>query len=290
MNIGNPRHKEFDHPESLQQFRGKTLAVIGCGKLGGALVRSLVRTLFTEPDRVLACDVSQAALEPLSRECGVQTTADSGSAVSNADFVILATKPQGIEAALREMLPALQQKKSKPILISVAAGVSLGKIREVLADNARLVRAMPNVGCLIGCGMTGVFSESAEVGQMACALFKSVGFAIPLAKEEDLDAVTGLSASGPAFVITFIEALAEGGVKMGLSREEALLLASHTVAGAAALVLESGRSPAQLRELVATPGGTTLAGLEVLDRGALRQTVIAAVEASTLRAGELLVK
>lgn len=246
----------------------------------------LLRNGLTTPDRLAVSDPLASRREFLSRTFGVAVTADNQAAVRGADIVVLCVEPQVLDEVLRELAPALA---SHPLIISVAAGYPLSRMRHHLLTATRLIRAMPNTPSTIGEGVTAMslaLDMSSEDRETARQLFESVGIAV-VVEERLLDAVTGLSGSGPAYVFAMIEALADGGVLAGLPRSTAQLLAAHTVAGAAGMVLEQGEHPAVLKDRVASPGGTTISGLNQLERGKLRATLMSAVEAATQRSQEL---
>ena len=229
-----------------------------------------------------------------ARTASIRSRANTGSAasannralVAESDVIILAVKPQIMATVLREIAPAVDGKK---LIISVAAGVATRTLREHLGKPARLIRVMPNTPALILEGVTAIArAEGLEAGDIEIAqeLFGAVGRVVVL-DEDHLDAVTGLSGSGPGYIAIVIEALADGGVKMGLDRATAMTLATQTVLGSAKLILETGMHPGQLKDMVASPGGTTIAGIAALEDGGIRRTFIRAVERATLRSREL---
>ena len=261
------------------------IAVLGAGKMGGTLVHSL-RASGHPADLIVATGRRADLLERLHASEGVQTTTDNLEAVRGADLIFLCVKPQGLEALLQEIRSELT---SDQLVVSIAAGVDTARIEEQLDSGVPVVRAMPNTPSRVGEGMTVVSrgrSASAEHLAAARAVFATMGRALEL-EEQHLDAVTGLSASGPAFVYIIIEALAEGGVKVGLPRTVATELASQACLGAAKMVLETGKAPAQLKDDVTTPAGCTMDGILELEAGGLRVTLIKAVVEATRRAGEL---
>ncbi|ODT44162.1 MAG: pyrroline-5-carboxylate reductase [Nitrospira sp. SCN 59-13] len=265
---------------------GRQIGFVGGGNMAEALVAGLLRKGLTTPDRLVVSDPLASRRELLNRTFGVIVTADNQPAVRGADIVVLCVEPQVLDDVLRELAPSLE---SNPLMISVAAGYPLSRMRHVLPAATRLIRAMPNTPSTIGAGVTAMSPApdvTTEDLETARQLFESVGIAV-LVEERLLDAVTGLSGSGPAYVFAMIEALADGGVLAGLPRSTAQLLAAHTVAGAAGMVLEQGEHPAVLKDRVASPGGTTIAGLNQLEQGKLRATMMSAVEAATQRSQEL---
>ena len=260
------------------------IGFIGSGRMASALLEGILRAGIAPTPDIAITDKIPAAAEELARRTGVQARASNGEVAAGAGALILCVKPGDVPSALREA-----GDLTGKLLVSIAAGVPLRRLREWATGSPRLIRVMPNTPALIGKGAAayatadGVTAEDIEVAER---IFGAVGIVIRV-KEELLDAVTGLSGSGPAFVYTVIEALADGGVLMGLPRDSALRLASQTVLGAAAMALETGLHPAQLRDQVTSPGGTTIAGLEALEEAGLRSALIGAVRAATERSGEL---
>ncbi len=265
---------------------GGQIAFVGGGNMAEALLAGLLRKGLTTPDHLVVSDPVSARREWLGRHFGVVVTADNQAAVRGADIVVLCVEPQVLDEVLFELAPSLD---SHPLLISVAAGYPLSRVQVTLAGATRLVRAMPNTPSAIGDGVTALslaHGLSASDRQAAEQVFESVGTVV-VVEERLMDAVTGLSGSGPAYVFAMIEALADGGVLSGLPRATAQQLAAQTVAGAARMVLEQGEHPAVLKDRVASPGGTTIAGLSRLEQGRLRATLMSAVEAATQRSQEL---
>lgn len=256
------------------------IAFIGSGNMATALIRGLLRVGAARPEEVIAADPHPEQLERLSGEFGIATVADNREAASSADIVVLSIKPQAMNAALEAIAPAIDGSK---LVISIAAGVPIARIAEQLGPQTRIVRAMPNSPALIGAGATALSAGSqASQADLARArtLFDSVGMTVTVG-EELLDAVTGLSGSGPAYIFLIIEALADAGVKMGLPRQSALNLTVQTLLGSARMLQETGLHPAQLKDQVTSPGGTTSVGLHTLEAGGLRTTLINAVENAT---------
>ncbi|HKM84057.1 MAG TPA: pyrroline-5-carboxylate reductase [Candidatus Acidoferrum sp.] len=265
----------------------KTLAVLGTGKLGSILLRAYLKQGLFAPKRVTATVRHEEKAVALAKELGVSGTTDNRKAVHGADIVLLAVKPQVVGDVLKEIAPELGKDT---LIISVAASVPTTYIEQRAGAKTPVVRAMPNTCSAVGCGMTGICRgahASAEHLEIAKAMFNAVGRTV-VVDEKNMDAVTGLSASGPAFAYIILESLAEAGVKVGLPRDIATLLASQTMKGAASVVLETGDHPALLKDAVTTPAGCTIDGILELEEGKLRVTLIKAVVKATQRAGELL--
>jgi pyrroline-5-carboxylate reductase len=262
------------------------LGVIGCGKMGTALVEGAIRSGAVAAADVVGVDPIQGARDHFAKSTGAVASTEI-PALAGADVILLCTKPHDVAAALRETSAATN---GKPLLvISIAAGITLDSLEMTASANHRIIRAMPNTPALVGKGAAGYCLGSRatrEDADVARQLLGSVGLAVEV-PERLIDAVTGLSGSGPAYVYLVIEALADGGVRMGLPRADALRLAAQTVFGAAAMVLETGEHPAVLKDMVTSPGGTTIAGLAELERQGLRFALIDAVTAATRRATEL---
>ena len=270
-----------------RKLSGQKLAILGAGKLGGILLRAYLKQKLFSPKRVSATVLHGDKAATLSKGFGVRVTSDNRKAVAEADIVLLCTKPQVIREVLEEIRPHVGEKA---LVISVAASVPTSYIEQHLDPNVPVVRAMPNTCSAVGCGMTGICRgahAAAEHLEVARAMFDAVGRTV-VVEEKDMDAVTGLSASGPAFAYIILESLAEAGVKVGLPRDVATLLAAQTMKGSASVVLETGDHPALLKDAVTTPAGCTIDGILELEEGKLRVTLIKAVVKATQRAGELL--
>ncbi|HET6304480.1 MAG TPA: pyrroline-5-carboxylate reductase [Myxococcota bacterium] len=268
---------------------GQRVGFLGAGAMAQALATGLVRA-GVPAGQMVASDPEPARRAALAAGPGVRAVADNAEVVEASDLVVLAVKPGVVGSALRalEVLPAAA--RLRPLWVSIAAGVALATLEERLPRGARVVRAMPNTPSLVGAGATAFVanaSASEADRRLARALFESVGIVWEAPSEDLLDAVTGLSGSGPAYVCVFLEALADAGVRMGLPREAAYALSFQTVLGTARLAQETGRHPADLKDQVTSPGGTTIAGLERLEAGGLRAAVHAAVAAATERSREL---
>lgn len=262
------------------------LGLIGCGKMGGALLRGVEQALGKGALSATLSDVVPTAAEGLKKSLACKARcASPAETAASADVVLLAVKP----GDLKTLCESLAGLKGNRLYLSIAAGVSLADLESWLGGGARVIRAMPNTPALVGAGAAAFAAgrrATTKDRALASKILGSVGSADEV-PEKLLDAVTGLSGSGPAYVFTVIEALADGGVLMGLPRATALRLAAQTVAGAAQLVLESGRHPATLRDEVTSPGGTTIAGLEQLESNGLRNALIQAVRKAAERSREL---
>jgi pyrroline-5-carboxylate reductase len=264
----------------------KSLGLIGAGRMGEALVRGLLGAGILNARQVLASDPADSALEQLKQQTAVKVTSRNADVAKQSEIVLIAVKPDVMKAVLQEIRPFVSKDQ---LVISIAAGITLKAIEESLDQGCRVVRVMPNTPCLVGASAA-AFSlgknATSDDARLVKTLFETVGLAVQV-QEKHLDAVTGLSASGPAYVFLMIEALSDGGVKMGLSRSVATQLAAQTVFGSAKMVLEMQKHPAELKDLVTSPGGTTIAGLHALENRAFGAALIDAVEAATRRAKEL---
>lgn len=261
----------------------KTIGFMGGGNMAAALIKGLLHSKLVDAEHIVVSDVKPERLEQLRAAHGIRTTADNHELVRGVDVLVIAVKPQIVDKALGAIG---QEVSAQTLVISVAAGVPIEALESRLASGTRCIRAMPNTPAIVLAGATAIAAGThATDADMATAkrLFDAVGKTAVL-DETLLDAVTGLSGSGPAYVMLIIEALADGGVKMGLHRDTALLLAAQTVYGSAKLLLETGEHPGRLKDQVTSPGGTAIAGLHTLESGALRKTLIDAVEAASLRA------
>src|ERR671935_1465018 len=265
---------------------GKTIAFLGAGNMAEALVKGLLRAKVAEPGEILCTDRRAERGPELKERYGVRFTTSNREATERAEIVVLSVKPQVMNKLLDEIAPVLDQKK---LVISIAAGVPIAAIERKVGHGVRIVRTMPNTPALVGAGATalvaGAHATDDDLAQ-AKALFDAIGKTV-VVDEPLLDAVTGLSGSGPAYIFLVIEALSDAGVKVGLPRYTALKLAAQTVLGAAHLLIETQAHPGQLKDQVTSPGGTAIAGLHTLEAGGLRTTLINAVEAATRRAREL---
>ncbi|HWD93979.1 MAG TPA: pyrroline-5-carboxylate reductase [Verrucomicrobiae bacterium] len=263
-----------------------TIGFLGAGKMATALARGFIRAGLATPKQVIASDVNESARMAFAKETGAKTTASNPEVAKFADVLILAVKPDQVAGVLSEIRDHFSEKH---LLLSIAAGVTLARLEAGLGADARVIRVMPNTPALVGASATGFAlgkSAASEDADIATKLFSSVGVAFQV-KESLLDAVTGLSGSGPAYVYLFIESLSDGGVAAGLPREVATRLAAQTVLGAAKMVLETGQHPGALKDMVTSPGGTTIEGLHELEKGKLRGTVMSAVRAASEKSKKL---
>ncbi|MFI5224051.1 MAG: pyrroline-5-carboxylate reductase [Nitrospirales bacterium] len=261
------------------------IAFIGGGQMAEAMIGGLLSGQVCSAESIWAADPVAERRDRLKSQFGIRVGSSNSEAVAWADVIVLAVKPQMLPAVLSELGPML----AHAFVISIVAGVTIRTIAEQTGSATKVVRVMPNTPALIREGMTALApgaGVSDDDVRLVRTIFEAVGLVV-LVEERMMDAVTGLSGSGPAYVFQAIEALADGGVMMGLPRQTAELLAAQTVLGAARLVLESGVHPAQLKDRVASPGGTTIAGLHQLEQGGFRATLMAAVEAATTRSKEL---
>ncbi|MDR1839664.1 MAG: pyrroline-5-carboxylate reductase [Treponema sp.] len=262
------------------------IACIGSGNMGFALMKNSCRD-----NEIFFTDADKAKAQKVADSLGAKVSASNIEAVQNADFVFLAVKPQVMPQVLAEVSPAAKKRAdlSPPVFVSMAAGWSIDKIQTAMGAKLPVTRIMPNTPALIGKGMIAL-AYSPEVPARKIEELKKIldgAGTVDLLDERYLDAVTGLSGSGPAFVYLFIEALADGGVRAGLPRDKALSYAAQTVLGSAAMVQETGKHPGELKDMVTSPGGTTIAGIAALENGMFRGTVMKAVEAAWRRAVEL---
>ncbi len=265
---------------------GRRIGFLGAGAMASALINGLLHSKSVEPSQIRASDVKAARLAELAKTYGIETTTDNAALVRWSNLLVVAVKPQIVDRVLPVIADHLTEGT---LVVSIAAGVPIEVFEATLGPGARVVRSMPNTAAIALAGATAISAGShASEADMAVAqaLFEAVGRCAVL-DESLLDAVTGLSGSGPAYIMLMIEALADGGVKVGLGRDTALLLAAQTVYGAAKLQLETGEHPGRLKDMVTSPGGTAIAGLHTLESGGLRRTLIDAVESAARRSAEL---
>jgi len=265
----------------------KKIGLIGAGNMANALMDGLLRSGSTKAENIICSDANERQLETAQKKFNVATTTDNIEVINKADIIIYAIKPQIMASVLKETAAHLDMSK---LIISIAAGVPLAAIESLLKKDLRLIRVMPNVAVAVREGATAIAAgdhATEEDVKLAMAIFNSVGKSIFLKENYLMDAVTGLSGSGPAYIFMIVDALADAGVKVGLSRKDAQLLASQTILGAAKLLLETEAHPGQLKDSVTSPGGTSIVGLHTLEKGGLRTTLIDAVEAATNRSKDL---
>jgi pyrroline-5-carboxylate reductase len=263
-----------------------SIGFIGAGKMATALAQGWVKAGLCTPARMIASDALPAAREAFARDVGARTVESNLDVVARAGVVVLAVKPDQVLAVARGLRSSLA---NHPLLVSIAAGVPLARLQEAAGDNARLVRVMPNTPALVGeCAAAYALGPAATEAdaELTQRLFSAVGVAYRV-KEPLLDAVTGLSGSGPAYAFLMIEALSDGGVAAGLPRDAAIRLAAQTLIGAGRLVLETGLHPGALKDMVTSPGGTTIEGLHELERAGVRGALMTAVRAAANKARTL---
>ena len=262
------------------------LGFLGAGKMATALARGFIHAGLAAADSILASDPYEAARNAIAKDAGIKTTAANAEVLKFASVIVLAVKPDQVNDVLAE---ARAHFTEKHLLISIAAGVTLARMEAALPAGARVIRVMPNTPALVGASASALASgksATAEDAQLALKLFSSVGVALQV-KESLLDAVTGLSGSGPAYAFLMIEALSDGGVAAGLPRDIATRLAAQTLLGSAKLLLETGQHPGALKDMVTSPGGTTIEGLHELEKAGVRGALINAVRAATDKSKKL---
>jgi len=263
-------------------LRNKQVGFVGSGNMGEALIRGLLHGHLCRPDQILCSDVRAEKLKWIRDQYGVKGTSHNPEVIKQSNIIILAVKPQIMKPVVSEIAKYLDFSK---LVISIAAGVSLDAIESCAMRELKLIRVMPNICVSVREGVSAIAAgkhAQKEDLMTAKTIFDSVGKSLFI-DEYLLDAVTGLSGSGPAYIFLIIDALADAGVKVGLSRDDALILASHTVLGAAKMMIETGEHPGKLKDLVTSPGGTAIAGLHTLEAGGMRTTLINAVEVATQR-------
>ncbi|KPJ58252.1 MAG: hypothetical protein AMJ42_03610 [Deltaproteobacteria bacterium DG_8] len=262
------------------------IGFIGVGNMGEALIRGILKAKLLSPQNVYASDIRESRLQQLQRDCGITTFKYNKEIALKTRIIVLAVKPQNMEEVLKEIAPVVNKKH---LIISIAAGISTSYISRHFNNEIPIIRVMPNTPALIQEGASAL-AKGKDVTENdlenAQKLFVSVGKTV-VVDESLMDAVTGLSGSGPAYFFLFIEALTDAGVKVGLPRSVALLLSTQTCLGAARMIFETGEHPAKLRDIVTSPGGTTLSGLNAMEKGNLRKIIMDAVESATRRSKEL---
>ena len=263
------------------------LGFLGAGNMGEAMIRGVLAAKLHQPKRVVVFDAAPGRGDDLRERYGISVAASAGELFKACDIVVVAVKPQALDAALSGIPKASARGKT---FVSVVAGARVERFVRALGEGARVVRTMPNTPAQVGMGSTGIFFppdvDEATRGKVR-ALFSSFGAVAEVPREELLDVVTALSGSGPAYAFLFLEALADGAVRAGMGRQEAILLAASTLEGAARMVRQTGKHPAELKDMVMSPGGTTAAGVAALERGSFRATVMDAVMSAWQRCREL---
>jgi pyrroline-5-carboxylate reductase len=263
-----------------------TIAFLGAGNMGEALIRGLLSSDAIAPEQLRASDRRPDRLDELAERYKIETSTDNREVIKGADVVVLAVKPQILDSVLAEID---QDMDPSTLVISIAAGVDIKHMEANLASGVRVIRTMPNVASLVAEGATAIAAGShAREDDLVLAqrIFDSVGMTV-VVEEALMDSVTGLSGSGPAYIFLVVEALSDAGVKVGLSRWDAQALAAQTVLGAAKLIIDTGEHPGRLKDMVCSPGGTAIAAVHTLEQGGLRTTLIDAVETATRRSREL---
>ena len=274
-------------------LKNKKISLIGTGNMGEALLSGLISSGSSDPKNITCTDIRENRLKSIQEKYGVHTTTDNIKAVEASEIIIYAVKPQIIASVLRETASCLDMSK---LIISIAAGVPLAAIESCLNKKLRLIRVMPNIAAFVKESASVIAAggnATEEDIKLSLAIFESMGRSIFLKENILMDAITGLSGSGPAYIFLIVDAMADAGVKVGLSREDALFLSSQTVLGAAKLLLETKEHPGRLKDMVTSPGGTAIAGIHTLEKGGLRTTLINAVEVATKRSkqlGEIMIK
>lgn len=265
----------------------KKIAFIGGGRMGEALIKGVLESKLYGKDNISVSDTSAERLDFLKKSYGLKTFGDNREMIAEANIILLCVKPQGIDKVLENIADMCGLNK---LIISIAAGITIAAIKNWLpGEKGRVIRVMPNTPAMIGEGMSAISGSQGVTDEdiaEAMAIFGAVGKAV-VVKEEMMDAVTGLSGSGPAFIYMVIESMADAGVKLGLARDVANLLAAQTVKGAAEMALNSGRHIGELRDMVVSPGGTTIAGLYALEKKGLKEAMMSAVEEAAKRSMEL---
>ncbi len=266
---------------------GKIVGIIGGGNMGEVMIRGLIQSGKIKETDILVSDVNQDRLAYISKTYGVRIAPSNAKLVDQASIIIIAVKPQNIDDLLEELASSSHEGH---LFISIVAGVTTDKLAAKMHHRSGIIRVMPNAPASVLAGIAAICpgrNASAADLQRAVSIFECVGRTVIIRNESLMDVVTGLSGSGPAFVFLVIESLSDAGVQLGISRKESSLLAAQTVYGAAKMLLETGRHPSELKDIVATPGGTTFAGLKMLEKGNFRSTIMEAVEAATARSREL---
>jgi pyrroline-5-carboxylate reductase len=270
----------------LEIMLSKKIGILGVGNMGSAFIRGFLVKDLVEASYVFVYDIDESKIAPIQEQFGVQVASDEIDLLSKVDILILAVKPQVLPEVMEKIA---QEVTSDHTIISIAAGIPIATIKKFLTNYAAVVRVMPNTPAMIGEAISAYSSEeslSAEIKEEIECLLGACGQMIEV-PEKLMDAVTGLSGSGPAYMFLILDALADGGVKMGIPRAQSVKLAAQTMLGAAMMLVKQNKHPAELKDMVTSPGGTTAAGLHELEKGGVRAALINAVEAATLRSKEL---
>jgi len=265
----------------------KKIGIIGSGNMAEAMINGLISSGRYKKEQVLSSDISEKRLKEIHKKHKIYVTKSNIEVAAKSDLIFIAVKPDSVSKVLKQIKAKINSKK---IIISIAAGIKTSLISKSIGKKAKIVRVMPNTPALVNQGVSVLYPNALVTdGEVETIreLFESVGYSYIIHNEDLLDAVTGLSGSGPAYVAMFIDALADGGVKMGLPKYMSLKLAAQTVLGTASMVLETEDHPSEFKDKVSSPAGTTVEGLHQLELGSFRGTVISAVEAATKRSREL---
>jgi pyrroline-5-carboxylate reductase len=263
-------------------LKNRQVGFVGAGNMGEALIKGLLHGHLCRPEQITCSDIRPERLKAIKKAYGVKTTSSNSEVVKHSDIVILAVKPQILKQVVVDIGKYFELSK---LVISIAAGVAMETIASCAKQELKLIRVMPNICVSVGEGVSAIAAgkhATKEDLMVAKAIFDSAGKSL-FVEENLLDAVTGLSGSGPAYIFLIIDALADAGVKVGLARSDALLLASQTVLGSAKMLIETGEHPGRLKDMVTSPGGTSIAGIHALEEGGVRTTLIKAVEVATQR-------
>lgn len=263
------------------------IAFVGAGNMGTAILTGLLNTGTAAAQNIICADIDTARLNALAAQYGIQTSLEAHEAIQQADIVLFAVKPQILGSIMSKAADFLNREK---LIISIAAGIPLAYYEAATQKPLRIVRAMPNIAATVNATATALYAGAqTDISDLetAEALFRTIGEVIIIDDEKLMDAVTGLSGSGPAFIFMVAEAMADAGVKLGLNRAQASTLANQTIFGAARMLLETGLHPGALKDMVTSPAGTTIAGVAAMESHGVRAGIIAAVEAATLRSKEL---
>ncbi len=265
---------------------GVTLGFVGTGAMGGALARGTAASGFCPANSIVAFDPDGSRLDELVQATGCRKSSSAEECARESDVIVICVKPQAVPSALQDIAAVVDASK---LVISIAAGVSIAQIESHLHPGSAVIRVMPNTPAMVGVGASAIAKGSHATSEhldLAKSIFEAVGLVV-LVEERLMDAITGLSGSGPAFAYMVIEAMSDAGVSVGLARDASLKLAAQTVLGAATMVMETGKHPATLRDAVTSPGGTTIAGCAELERSGLRAALINAIQAAVRRSAEM---